>query len=138
MRRLLRSELCLGALLLAACAGASGAIYQWSGTGTGDDYTNPDNWCVTEPCATTYPDGHDDDALFGVTPGGTGNVWGDVDLNFDDALTIDDMTIKDGLDFKGHATNSPWLWVTTLTIDATNAAISVAFNDDMEFSAMEQ
>ncbi len=136
MRRILWRSSYLSTLAVAICAAAaSGAIYQWSGTGGDDDYTNPNNWCTVEPCPTTYPDDGGDDALFGVTPGGTGNVWGDVDLDFDGALTIDDMTIKDSLDFKGHSTNSPSLTVATLTIDATDAAITVTFNDDMDFVA---
>ena len=137
MRRILWKNSYLSLLAVAACAAAaSGAIYQWSGAAIGNsDFTDPDNWCNSFPCGTTYPDGTDDDALFPVFSDGVGNVWGVVDLDFNNALTIDDMTIKDGIEFNGHATNSPALTVATLTIDATNAAITVTFKKDMDLTA---
>ena len=137
MRRLLRSESYLGALLLAVFAAvASGAVYQWSGAATNDDkYTEPVNWCTSFPCGSTYPDDSGDDALFPVVAGGVGNVWGDVDLDFNGSLTIDNMTIKDSLDFQGHTGSPPALTVASLTIDATNAAITIKFNEHLGLTA---
>lgn len=138
MRRILWRNSYLSLLAVAACAAAaSGTIYTWSGTGTGNDDTNPDNWCDSEPCGTSYPDGTDDDALFPVTPPGGNGVWGDVDLDFDGSLEIDDMTIKAGVDFNGHSGTPPVLTVSTLTIDATNDDIMVTFNGKLNLTANE-
>ena len=45
------------------------------------------------------------------------------------------MTIKDGVDFVGHSSSSPDLTVATLTIDASNAAVTVTFSDYMDLTA---
>jgi hypothetical protein len=132
---MLRRESYLGALVLAACAAAaSGAIYTWSGWAAGNsDFTDPDNWCDSDPCGTSYPDGNDDDALFPVRPYSNGS-WGAVNLNFSGGLTIDDMTIKDGVEFKGHG-GEPHLTVSTLTIDATDDDILVTFSGKIALTA---
>ncbi len=135
MRRVLWRNSYLSLLAVAICAAtASGAIYSWTGTASGNsDFTDPDNWCNSEPCGTTYPDGNDDDALFPVKAYGNGR-WGDVDLDFSGGLTIDDMTIKDGIDFKGHS-GEPDLTVSTLTIDATSDEITITFNGKISLIA---
>ena len=136
MRRILWRNSYLSLLAVAACAAAaSGAIYQWTGTGTGNDYTDPNNWCPADPCPTTYPDDNGDDAIFPVRPGANG-VWGDVDLDFDGTTQIRDLTIKAGVDFKGHDGGTrPHLEAATLTIDATSDEVTITFNGKISLTA---
>ena len=137
MKRLLNNRSLLSALLAAACtaAAALGATFTWTG-GAGDDFwTTKTNWDAMGMPTCDYPCTAGDDVLIPVEPGGA--VWGDIDLDFFDpfALTIDDMTILDGVDFLGDNHNPRTLTVDTLTIDATDAAITVTFRRAIEYIA---
>ena len=136
MKRLLNNRSLLSALLAAACtaAAALGATFTWTG-GAGDDFwTTKTNWDAMGMPTCDYPCTAGDDVLIPVEPGGA--VWGDIDLDFFDpfALTIDDMTILDGVDFDSdHHPHE--MTAETLTIDASDDDITVTFRRVFELIA---
>ncbi|MFQ5414806.1 MAG: hypothetical protein ACE5E6_10145 [Phycisphaerae bacterium] len=109
MKRKQASAVLLGAIGAAGIALAS--PFTWTGSGTDDNFHNPNDWlCLgTCPCPSggCYPDGQDDDA--GFRTGGPH----DVDLA---AVCIDDIDI--GVDVNFDAATATTLTVDTVAIAA--------------------
>ena len=119
-----------------AAAPAMLANFTWSGADSGDGWLEMCNWHPAPSCSynSPIPDGTDDHPTIPLVSG----VWGDIFLDTpvnDPDLSVGDMTILDGVDFKGDNQNPKTLTVETLTINADDGAITVTFRQELEFIA---